>query len=55
LSFFFPTWEWEDGVNRLQRILVTSPPGRFHHAMAYDSARQRVVMFDGSDTWLMLP
>ena len=35
---------------------TTSPPGRHGHAMAYDSARQRVVLFGGglvklNDTW----
>jgi hypothetical protein len=51
------TWEW-DGVTWTQRTPVTSPPARSSHAMAYDVARRRVVLFGGrdgtgplSDTW----
>jgi hypothetical protein len=37
------------------RWVPTSIPARFNHAMAYDAARQRVVLFGGggtlSDTW----
>src|SRR5207249_3318430 len=50
------TWEW-DGSMWVEKTPATSPPARFEHSMAYDSARGRVVMFggyDGSyrgDTW----
>ncbi len=52
------TWEW-DGTNWTQRTPATSPPGRFFHAMAYDSARGVTVLFGGfqsgsnvlDDTW----
>jgi hypothetical protein len=51
------TWEW-DGANWIQRTPATSPPARYHHAMAYDATRQRVVLFGGfvggiplADTW----
>ncbi|TMG20539.1 MAG: hypothetical protein E6H99_08320 [Chloroflexi bacterium] len=51
------TWEW-DGANWRQRALSSSPPARVWPAMAYDSARGRIVMFGGSgatgqlsDTW----
>lgn len=51
------TWEW-DGVNWNQRFPVTSPPPRYGHALAYDSVRDRTVLFGGSggslslgDTW----
>jgi hypothetical protein len=51
------TWEW-DGSTWKKRISVTSPPGRADQAMAYDSARGRVVLFGGgigstylADTW----
>lgn len=44
------TWEW-DG-HRWQRITEPgasgSPPGRVLHAMAYDEARGRVVLFGGA-------
>ena len=50
------TWEW-DGDDWIERTPATSPPARFSHAMAYDSARRRVVLFGGwngarlGDTW----
>jgi hypothetical protein len=56
---FADTWEW-DGTSWIQRTPITSPPRRFAHAMAYDAARGRVVLFGGfdffsgialSDTW----
>ena len=28
-------------------VFYTPPPGRIFHAMAYDAARQRVVLFGG--------
>ena len=41
-----------------QRSSAVSPPGRFWHAMAYDQARHRTVLFGGisgisilGDTW----
>ena len=40
------TWEW-DGNTWLERSPTTSPSVRFGHAMAYDAARQRVVLFGG--------
>ncbi len=52
------TWEW-DGASWIQRTPPTSPPARAGHAMVFDSARNRVVLFGGSvagdpdtnDTW----
>jgi hypothetical protein len=44
------TWEW-DGSTWSQRSPVTSPSARGHQTMAYDAARQRIVLFGGSDTW----
>jgi hypothetical protein len=54
------TWEW-DGVRwQLCTSSTTRPTARTHHAMAYDAARERVVVFGGkqtqpftwlSDTW----
>jgi hypothetical protein len=52
------TWEW-DGQNWKQCSPTTSPPARSSHGMAYDAARQRVVLFGGhqggvsylKDTW----
>ncbi len=40
------TWEW-DGTSWTQRSPVQSPPARQSHAIAYDAARQRVVLFGG--------
>jgi len=47
------TWEW-DGKNWTQLNPVTIPPPRAEHSMAFDAARNRVVLFGGSrqhDTW----
>ena len=52
------TWEW-DGFDWAQLSPSSSPSGRANHAMAYDTARRRVVLFGGStsgqdflgDTW----
>jgi hypothetical protein len=41
------TWEW-DGTNWTQQNLVTLPSARFWHAIAYDSLRQRTVLFGGN-------
>jgi hypothetical protein len=43
------TWEW-DGVAWTQ-IPVSGPPATAEHAMAYDAARQRTVLFTPSRTW----
>jgi hypothetical protein len=40
------TWEW-DGTVWTQRM-VPGPPPRAQHAMTYDPARERVVLFGGS-------
>ncbi len=53
------TWTW-NGSNWTQQTPSTSPPVRFQHAMAFDSAHGQVVMFGGTgnisvdlnDTWL---
>lgn len=52
------TWTW-DGAVWTEKSLITSPPGRYFHAMAYDAKRKRVVMYGGQtspstllqDTW----
>lgn len=54
------TWEW-DGASWTQLTPASSdasPPARIDHALAYDAARARVVLFGGStlngrakDTW----
>jgi hypothetical protein len=55
-GFLGDTWEW-DGKAWAQINPTTSPSARRDHAMAYDSARQRVVLFGGlrisslADTW----
>jgi len=45
---FGDTWEW-DGTSWIERTPATSPTPRFGHAMAYDAARGRVVLFGGYD------
>ena len=42
------TWEW-DGNTWTQATPAISPRGRNGHAMAYDAARQKVVLFSGHD------
>ncbi len=60
--YFSDTWEW-DGKKWTLVPTKTRPPARESHAMAFDSARKRVVLFGGcggtaqggtvlfSDTW----
>ena len=43
------TWEW-DGETWTQ-IALGGPAARGNAAMAYDSGRQRVVLFGGSNSW----
>ncbi len=56
-GFSNETWVW-DGNNWLQMQPPVSPPARSGHAMAYDAASKKVVMFGGSaagessDTWI---
>ena len=46
---FFAGGTWElDGSNWIERSPATSPPWLAGYAMAYDSARGRVVLFGGS-------
>jgi hypothetical protein len=56
---FADTWEW-NGTSWIERAPAASPTPRYGHAMAYDAARGRVVLFGGydflqglllSDTW----
>ncbi|MBK8977824.1 MAG: PD40 domain-containing protein [Planctomycetes bacterium] len=44
--YYADTWEW-DGGNWIYRSSTRRPIGRADHAMAYDAARQRVVLFGG--------
>jgi IPT/TIG domain-containing protein/galactose oxidase-like protein len=44
------TWEW-DGTNWTQAAPATSPSARSGHAMVYDAARGRTVLFGGSDAF----
>jgi hypothetical protein len=56
------TWIWDGASwsNRTEAVITASntPPARSFHAMAYDSARQEVVLFGGylggnlGDTWI---
>jgi cysteine-rich repeat protein len=45
-------WEFQpmDGTWSKVDVSGPSPPARFHHGMAYDSARKRVVVFGGQYT-----
>ena len=52
------TWEW-DGTRWIHRYPKHSPAGRSSHSMTYDSNRERVLLFGGtngteelSDTWV---
>ncbi|MEE2886619.1 MAG: kelch repeat-containing protein [Planctomycetota bacterium] len=51
------TWEFDGTIWHKMTSLITTPPGRTNHAMAYDSVRKSVVLFSGvaaarlSDTW----
>jgi galactose oxidase-like protein len=47
------TWEW-DGSVWAERATTTKPSARSGHAMVYDSARERVVLFGGYDGSLEL-
>jgi len=40
------TWVW-NGAHWIRKTPPTSPPPRFGHAMAYDTARREVVLFGG--------
>ncbi len=42
------TWEF-DGTSWTQVVTANAPAARFWHAMAYDSNRQRVVLYGGGD------
>ena len=42
------TWLW-NGSSWTQASPAASPPARMTHAIAYDSRRERVVLFGGSD------
>jgi hypothetical protein len=42
-------WAW-DGVTWSNLVVGTKPPARWLHAMAYDSRRQRLVLYGGSGT-----
>ncbi|MEI6775568.1 MAG: kelch repeat-containing protein [Chloroflexales bacterium] len=49
-GFLNDIWEW-DGTTWTQITPATSPPAQSSYVMAYDTARQRVVIFSGNDTW----
>ncbi|MBI4712807.1 MAG: hypothetical protein HY762_05855 [Planctomycetes bacterium] len=55
--YYDETWEF-DGTNWLQRYSASTPTARSWHAMAYDSARGKTVLFGGflnskqnNETW----
>jgi hypothetical protein len=45
---FDDTWAW-DGVNWSQKSPASIPPARYSNGMAWDSARNQVVLFGGRD------
>lgn len=53
----FPTTLEYDGVSWVRRTTANAPSARTNHAIAYDAARRRIVLFGGSfssrlsDTW----
>jgi hypothetical protein len=56
-AFLNDTWEW-DGSTWQQRLPLHQPPARWYSVLAYDDARQRMVLFGGQlsgtglqDTW----
>ncbi|MEY4675120.1 MAG: hypothetical protein RL148_2904, partial [Planctomycetota bacterium] len=55
-GYFQDTWEW-DGLTWMQRPTAVVPSARHFHSMAYDSQRQRTMLFGGvssnnlGDTW----
>lgn len=57
-SYLDDTWEW-DGASWSAASPATRPPARIGHALAFDAARGRIVLFGGSgvmggllgDTW----
>lgn len=42
------TWLWDGNLWSRANVSI-NPPAREHHALAYDAARQRVVLFGGHD------
>lgn len=52
-GFFDDTWEW-DGAAWTQRSPIDRPKIG-DHALAYDRARQRMVLLTHGDTWFFLP
>ena len=53
------TWSW-DGANWTQKLLAVEPSTRYAAAMAFDTARQQMILFSGQnaallgDTWALL-
>lgn len=50
-TYYDDTWEW-DGVDWIQRLPTNQPAPRSAHAVAYDSAREVLVLFGGTRSWL---
>src|SRR5262245_62043177 len=46
VTYFADTWEW-DGTNWSRGGGTLAPQSRYQHALAYDSARGRTVLFGG--------
>ena len=50
---FDETWEY-DGTDWLEVTVTRRPPARFMHAMSYDAAQEKVVLFGGAQSELVL-
>ena len=58
VSVLGDTWEWNGATAAWTQVASTGPQSRYLHAMAYDSGRNRTVLFGGvasgldfSETW----
>jgi hypothetical protein len=49
-TIYNDTWVY-DGTTWTQQFPTTSPPSGSSTGMAYDAARQKIVLFDGGGTW----
>jgi len=46
-AFVGDTWEWDGSRGTWTLRATTGPAGRYGHAMVYDSARRKIVLFGG--------
>jgi cysteine-rich repeat protein len=53
VTWFADTWEW-DGTSWVEQHPLTRPPARRGHAMVYDAARGRTLLFGGNQAGSLL-